>query len=94
MAEEGAAALKKAEVQNPARVDPGAAQPEDSATSTTPFKIQCVVNYRRQKASLNNPAFSDRELNALNAVDAYLGATRGALDESLDVLSRGLRVRF
>ena len=57
-------------------------------------EVQCTTNYRRRKASLNNPVFSDREFGALNAVDAYLGATRGAFDESLDVLSRGLWVRF
>ena len=80
--------------RDPAGVDLGASQPEDSTTLATPSEIQCAMNYRWRKASLNNPAFSDREFSALSAVDAYLGATRGAFDESLDVLSRGLRVRF
>ena len=85
---------KETEVRDPTRVDPRSTQPEDSATSATPSEIQCATNYHWRKASSNNLAFSDRELNALSAVDAYLGVTRGAFDESLDVLARGLRVRF
>ena len=79
----------------PLGLHPKAPQPEDSTTSSaTSSEIQCAANYHQRKASLRNPAFWDQEFTALSMVDAYLGAAPSAFDQSLDVLSRGMQVRF
>ena len=93
---EGPRALhREAEARPASGITPDVPQPEDSETSsTTPSEIQCATNYWRRKTSLRNSAFLDREFNALSAVDAYLGATRGAFNQSLNFLSQGLRVKL
>lgn len=93
-AEGTVASNREVEARPSSEVTPEVPQPEDSETSSaTPSEVQCAVNYRRQKTSLRSLAFSDQEFSALSSVDAYLGATRAVFDQSLDVLSQGLRVR-
>lgn len=74
---------------------PEAPQPETSGTcSATNSEVESAMNHRWRKASLRNPVFSSPEFNALNLVDAYLGAARSGFENAVGVLSKGLKVKI
>lgn len=65
-------------------VIPEVPQPETSgAYSATNSKIDSAMNHRRRKTSLRNPVVISQEFNALNSMDAYLGAARVSLEDTL-----------
>ena len=80
------------EVSSP-EVPPENPQPETSgAFSATNSEVESIMHHRRRKTSLRHPVFSDQEFNALNSMDAYLGAARVGLEDAAGVLSNSLQV--
>lgn len=74
---------------------PKVPQPEESGTwSATNSKVESAMHHRWQKTSLRHPAFNSQEFNALNSVDAYLGAARVSLEDAVNAMSTSLQVNF
>lgn len=92
----GAAAPEVAHRQpTPTKVPQGAPQPESSAAhSATALEVESLMRHQVRKASLANPVFFDKEFNALQSVDAQLGAACLGLKEANNVLAAGLKVKF
>jgi hypothetical protein len=68
-------------------------QPEDSGdVSVTNSEVESAMSHRRRKAALRHSAFSEQEFNALNSVDAYLGAARTGLEGAVKLMSTNMQV--
>ena len=52
--------------------------------SATNSKMESAMNYRRRRATLRDPNFSEEAFDAFNLGDAYIRATQGGLTRATD----------
>ena len=76
------------------RLEPDAPPMEDAdRLSATRSKVESAMNHRRRWTVLRDACFSPEALNAFNAGDAHLRATRDGLTRAMEQYVKDIRVR-